>query len=230
MTPIALAVSGFMAGLLLGTNPTLISSFTAFIASMLGRKTPNSRLVTAGFLFLLYFTLFLMFFSVAFTSIFISLNIDYQQTVLLLTAIVGVGVGVSLIRRYFWHEDVIKPPLHVRQAIHDKTTKGRGIINLISLALVVAYATLPTIGVAIVLFSGIGLTVGSNAMVWSVPFGIGLITPIYAMLALLSNKTKPSAILAWKEKTKSTMRLYNGLTLIALAWLLLLLTTEMRWF
>jgi len=221
MNPLVFAVTGFVAGLLVGMNPVLISTFTSYISSMIGRKTSNGRYTLAGFIFILYFVLFVVFFATALGTFVVYLSKDYQLSFALVVAMFSIGSGILLIRRYFWHEPIVVPPKEVTSALNDRATKKQGIGNLIMLTIVVVYSTLPTVGAAIAIMASIGVLIGPNSLVWSIPFAIGLITPIYGILALLSNGTRVSAIVQWKENTKSTMRLYSGLTIIAIAWLLL---------
>jgi hypothetical protein len=226
MSLFALAAIGFTAGLLIGMNPVLISSFLAYITSLIGRGSSNKKYTLAGFIFIFYFVIFIVFFSTAFASFVSFFNADYQLSIALVTTLFAIAVGIMLIRRYFYPGPAIKPPQNVTTALHDSTTKNTGLLNIMGLAMVVVYATLPTIGIVVALMSILGVIVGPSSLVWNIPFTLGLVTPIYVVLAMLSNKTKPSAILAWKEKTKPTMRLYNGLVLIALAWTLLYLITR----
>jgi hypothetical protein len=221
MSSASLAAIGLVAGLLVGMNPVLISAFTTFISSFIGRKASNTKYTLAGVLFIAYFVLFILFFSVGFASFVIYLSPEYRQSIALSISLLSIIVGVVLIRRYFYSEPLITPPQDVTEALHSLTTKKTGILNIIALTMVVTYATLPTIGIVIAIMAVMGSLLGPSSLVWSIPFIVGLITPIYIILAMLSNKTKPSAILAWKEKSKPVMRLYNGLTIVALAWLLL---------
>lgn len=216
-----LAITGLIAGLLIGMNPVLISSFTAYISAMIGRRTTNARYTTAGLLFIGYFVLFILFFSAGFASFISYLQLSDQLGIALAISLISIGFGLANIRRYFYKEPLVKPPKNVTDAIHERSTKKRGLVNLMALSMVVVYATLPSIGMAVAVMAVLGALLGPSSLVWGVPFIFGLITPIYIILALLSDKTRPSAIMAWKEKSKPIMRLYGGLTLVALAWLLL---------
>jgi hypothetical protein len=221
MSFIWLATTGLFAGLLIGLNPVLISSFNAYITALIGRGVSNKRYTIAGLLFIAYFSLFTLFFGLGFSNFISYLGSDIKISIALIFSMLGILQAGLLIRRYFYPEPVIIPPKNVSNILHQYTTKKRGPLNLIGLSLILAYATLPTIGLAIALMSVLGSLTGSMSLVWQIPFCIGLITPIYIVLALLSSHTRPSAILTWKEKSKAVMRLYSGLAILALAWMIL---------
>lgn len=223
MTPYGLGLLGLVTGLLIGANPVLISAFVAYIKSMIGRGVSNGRYTMAGFLFMLYLGLFVLFFATVVTTFLLWLSPAYQFTLIITICFLAVIFGASLIRRYFWQEPLIKPPKNVESILHDKTTKQKGLLNVMALALITAYATVPVLATVVLIMSGFSVVLGPSTFVWGLPFAVGLITPIYVVLAMLSSGTKPSVIIAWKESTKGTLRLYNGLAIIAISWLLLVL-------
>jgi hypothetical protein len=223
MNLFGLGVLGLITGMLIGINPVLISSFVAYIKSMIGRGVSSGRYTAAGFLFLLYLGLFILFFTTIVTSILFWLTPAYQFSVILTISLIAIIYSASLIRRYFWQEPLIKPPKRLESILHDKTTKQGGIINAMTLALVTAYATVPILGIVVLIMGSFSIVLGPSSILWGLPFAVGLATPSYVVLALLSSGTKPSVIIAWKENTKGTMRLYNGLAIIAISWLLLVL-------
>lgn len=221
-----LATTGLFAGLLIGLNPVLISAFNSYLTSLLGRGVSNKRYTIAGLLFIGYFSLFILFFGLGFSSFIGYLKNDIIIILALLASMLGIVQASLLIRRYFYPEPYINPPKNVSSILHSYTTKNRGALNIIGLSLILAYATLPTIGLAIALMSILGTLTDSISLIWQIPFCLGLITPIYTVLALVSNHTKPSAIMAWKEKSKPIMRLYSGLAILALSWIILYTITN----
>lgn len=221
MSFVWLATTGLFAGLLVGLNPVLISSFNAYLTALIGRRVSNNRYTIAGLLFIAYFSLFTLFFGLGFSNFIGYLSSDIKFAIVLIFSVLGIVQASLLIRRYFYPEPVIIPPKNVINILHSYTTKKRGPLNLMGLSLILAYATLPTIGLAIALMSALGSLTDSLSLVWQIPFCVGLITPIYIVLALISSHTRPSAILAWKEKSKGVMRLYSGLAILALAWMIL---------
>jgi MFS family permease len=231
MSLLSIAIIGLSSGLILGFQPVLISSFTAYLTSMKGRGSSNNRYTLAGFGFIFYLGLFIVFFSTLFSVFLDALTPSYQQAISLIIVAGAILLGLSLIRRYFWVEPVITPPKHLTDALHSKSTKKTGVVNIMSLSLISAYAVLPGIGITIALLAVLGAEIGPGSIVWAAPFVLGLLTPIYVLLAMISGNTKPSAIISWKEQHKAAMRLYNGLTLIFLAWFVLYIIAigEISW-
>lgn len=221
MSLVSFGLIGLLAGLIFGLNPTLISTISVYMAAMVGRGIKKQRYALVGLIFLTMFGLFILFFASLVTTILTSLTPLYSDSVNLLISIIGVVVGSNLIRRYFWPESKMQPPKNIKKILHQRTTKKTGLFNILALAIIVSYASISSVGMAVLLLGSYSVVLGPTSLVWGLPFIIGLIMPMYFVIVMMAYGTKASAIISWKEKNKSSMRLYNGLTLIALSWLLL---------
>lgn len=228
MSQVSLAIIGLIAGLIFGLNPTLISIISVYVASMIGRQTKNQQIALNGLLYLTIFATFVLFVASLSTTILTSLSPLYSDSTNLIIAVIGTIIGTNLIRWYFWPKKIIPISANTKTILHIRTTKKSGPYNNLILAIISLYATLSTLGIAILLLSSYSVVLGPTAIVWGLPFSIGLILPMYCVIALILHGTKASAIIAWKEKSKNTIRLYSGLFLIALSWLLLFIIASGR--
>lgn len=218
MSILSFAMLSYILGLLLGFNPVLLSTFMSYINSLIGRRYKTGHINLAGFAFIAWFGLLVFVASILAAFIFSRVGNDYLIASVIAFGIIGVVIGVIQIRHYFWAEPIIKPPKDITILLHDKTTKKDSALNTSLVALLCAMVVIPTIGINIILLSLADIILGQTSY-WMIMFTIGLITPIYGVLAMLGSGTKPSAIVSWKEKNKAAMRLYGGLTTIFIAWL-----------
>jgi hypothetical protein len=223
MSPIEYAIIGYITGFLLGFNPILISVFSSFITSMIGKKYNVLSINFTGFTFLAWFGLLVIATSNIAYYIFNGLSYDYLIACTVVFGLIGVVVGILQIRRYFWQDSIIKPSKDITSLVHSTTTKRSGLLNSFVIVLLCFILVIPTIGIVILMLS-LGEVILGHSSYWAILFTIGLLTPIYAILAMLGSGYKPSAIIAWKENHKDAMRLYSGLTAIVIVWIVLYLT------
>ncbi|MBP9820527.1 hypothetical protein KBC85_00085 [Candidatus Saccharibacteria bacterium] len=223
MNQVSLAVIGLTMGLAVGFNPTLISIVSIYMASMIGRQTKKQYYTLAGLFLLIVFALLVLLIAGLLTTILSNLSLIYSDSINLLIAILGVITGTSLVRRYFWPKPLMNVPDSLKKALNYRTTKKTGIFNILYLALFLFFASLNTVGITLLLLSSYNVTLSSSVVVWSLPFAIGLIIPLYFIIVVITLGNKVSVVIAWKENNKNTMRLCSGLIIILLSWLQLLI-------
>jgi hypothetical protein len=221
----ALVLFGLLLGVFIGMNSPLIGTFTTFITSKIGKKSSSNSIAITGLLTLLYLVMILIIVSFVIATLVETISIEYQQALLVAVPVVAIMIAVSLIRRYFWHEPLVKLE-HPRQTALWFSTKSSALLQPLFVALTLLYVVLPIYSVVAVLFSLISLLLNELPLFWVLSFAIGFIAPLYAILALLATKTKASKILLWKDKTKATMYLYCGFALLLLAWVVLYVTIQ----
>ena len=225
MNLFSLAIVGLSVGLAIGFNPILISVISVYMASMMGRKTKKQYYTITGLFFLIFFALLVIFVSSLSTTILSNLTPIYSDSMNLLIAILGIIIGTSLARRYFWPKPLLNMPVSIKKTLNYRTTKKTGLYNTLALVIFSFFATINTVGLSILLLSSYSVILGPPAIVWSLPFVIGLIIPLYFIIVVIALDTKVSAVIAWKENNKNTMRLCSGLIIILLSWLQLLIIT-----
>lgn len=225
MSITSLAIVAFISGLLLGLNPIMINAMNNFISSRIGHGVSNSRFTFMGFVLIVYIFIFSVFIGALVASLINNLSIDTLQSLTLASCLLTIIVGLVMIKGYFFKNTRIYLPKEVISKLHKVTIKRRGIINILYLASLIVFSLLIVFIAAVVCFSIAGIFIETNPIYWLIPFSLGFITPIYAVLALLSDSTKPSAINSWASNSKPIIQLYGGLTLISIAWLVLYLVS-----
>jgi hypothetical protein len=210
-------------GVFIGLSGALIGTFTTYITSKIGKKTSSNTVAGVGLLTLFYLTMLVVIIAIVLTTLVESLTVSYQQALLVTVPTVAIMISFSFIRRYFWHEPLLKMDHPKQLALHN-SIKSTSLLQPLLLAGTLLYLVLPVLVVSILSLSLISLVLGELSVFWILPFAIGFITPLYGILALLSTKTKASKVLLWKDKTKATMYLYCGFSLLVLSWIVLYTT------
>lgn len=145
----------------------------------------------------------------------------------------GIGIlvvcaGLLEIKDFFWYGQGISSNTPTMAARNIKSlTKGRpGVLSAAMLGLFVAVVTAPAASApyftTITILSGpfdaraVGLLALYSAL---------FILPMLVMLVSIACGVRVSTWLHWREETKGTMRLGVGLLLIALGWIVILMTS-----
>jgi MFS family permease len=225
MSPLNLLLLGFIVGVSLGLSAPIIGTFTTYITNKLGKRTSKNAIAGIGLLTLLYLVMVLVLASLIITYIVELFTTNYQEALLVSVPIVAIVLGLSLIRRYFWHEPLIKLQ-HTKDFAWYQSVKSTRILQPLYVAVALFYTILPSFIVSALSLSLLTVLMNELSLFWVFPLAIGTITPVYVVLVLLSTNTKASKIILWMNKTKATMYLYNGLLLILLAWVLLYTTIQ----
>lgn len=225
MSVYSILLLGFIVGMSLGISAPIIGTFTTYISSKLGKRTSSNTIAGIGLLTLLYLAMLVVLASFAISYIVELVSYDYQVALLVSVPIVAIVLGLSLVRRYFWHEPIVKLQ-HTKDFAWYQSVKSTRILQPLYVAVALLYTILPTFVIAVLSLDLLTLLMNELSLFWVIPLAVGIITPIYAILALLSTNTKASKIILWMNKTKATMYLYNGFLLILLAWLVLYTTIQ----
>lgn len=222
MNDASFALISVVIGLMIGLNPLSISLFTAYIAARKGKGQSNNRYTMYGFLFL-GITLFMLgVASYGVSTVVSALTDDGALVASIVTVVVMVIVGCIILHSYFFEGAplVLRPAALIRPSLHANTVKKSGILSLMRLVGLFGLILLPIAGLTIM-----SLSLGADALglalpVWLSGFLFGFITPLYGILALLSNRVRPGAILSWLERSRPSLYASNGVALIIAAWTL----------
>ena len=225
MNLFSLAIVGLSLRIVIDFKPKLNSLINFYMASFIKKKKKKQYYTITGLFFLIFFALLVIFVSSLLTTILSNLTPIYSDSMNLLIAILGIIIGTSLARRYFWPKPLLNMPVSIKKTLNYRTTKKTGLYNTLALVIFSFFATINTVGLSILLLSSYSVILGPPAIVWSLPFVIGLIIPLYFIIVVIALDTKVSAVIAWKENNKNTMRLCSGLIIILLSWLQLLIIT-----
>lgn len=134
--------------------------------------------------------------------------------------------GVLEIKDYFWYGKgfSLQIPTYFAKKIHDYSTSKSTIWGVMFLGAFVAAVELPCTGAPYLAIITI-LRIDFNfwAFMLMVLYNLIFVLPLIIILIMVAGGTKISAVSKWKEESKGTMRLFMGLLLAALGWILILI-------
>lgn len=216
-------------GILCGLTPSLVSIFTALISGSLGQGHGRNRILGNSTSFFIGFIIATVIFGTAFWLFLGVLTPLLATYIVIFVAFVTASAGLVEIKDYFWYGQGLshRPHKHIANRIHRRTTKKYGATNSVLLGMVALGASVTNIGLGILAITSLLFVSGiAEPVSWLVGFSLALIVPLVIILLAVGEKTRVSSIIKWKEDTKGIMRLGAGITLILLAWLVLLVVNS----
>lgn len=220
MNDLNLVVIGVIAGGITGLSGVLIGGFTLFFATKVGHKHSKKHATASSLITLAYIALLVLCLSLLIAAFLDTLSLENIQAIIIAMPLLVILLGLLFVRRYFWHTPLIALAHH-KKHVAKQLSRQNALAQPLLTALSLIYASGLIVLANIVLLALLGMLSASSALFWSVPYTIGLITPLYILTALLSSKTSVAQLLKWQDTTKGTSYLYIGLWCIFLAWLVL---------
>lgn len=220
MNEYSFMIIGFIIGLVSGMTTVLISGYTSYITHKFGHKVTSSHVTSYALSTLVYMLMLILLITLLVSLVIESLNIEYQQALIIVIPVIAIMCGIGYIRRYFWHQPIVKLQHHklfATKHLH----RPSSLLQPFLVATALLYAASPVILLQAGLLSLLSSLYETPAIFWGMFFAVGVITPLYVVATLLITKTKASQIVSWVQKTKGTMSLYAGLCLVLLSWIVL---------
>jgi hypothetical protein len=193
------------------------------MAGALGKGHSHKRFLLITLLFLSTFAAILAVLGFTLIRVFNLMSTDLLASVSIAIAVATILFGLISIKDYFWYDRRIKIPVEIQDLLHSKTMKQDNPYSSINLGAVTAFASLANTGILLLTLSAILSLSGQGSDFLMILPALCFIVPLVAILILVSNGTKISALIKWKEDSKPIMRLETGLMHIILAWILLLM-------
>jgi cytochrome c biogenesis protein CcdA len=137
-----------------------------------------------------------------------------------------IAAGVLEVKDFFWYGKgfSLQIPTKFANKIHDWSTQNQSVWGVMLLGAFVAAVELPCTGAPYLAIITI-LRVDFNLIALSlmVLYNIIFVAPLIIILGMIVSGTKISDVSKWKEESKGTMRLFMGLLLVALGWILIMI-------
>ncbi len=206
-------------------NPCAIGVLILMISVMLGRHRSMGKMLLIGGIYI---------FAVFLTYLIAGLGLLYFLSTipLWLTEYLSIGVGVLIIgaglieiKDFFWYGRWFSLTIPGRAAhkIHDLTKKAT-MPGVFVLGMFVAGVELPCTGAPyLAIITLLSQYFDFTAFMLLVLYNIIFVLPLIVILFLVAAGTKLYHIKKWKQESRGTMRLFIGLLLVALGWLLMLI-------
>ena len=206
-------------------NPCAIGVLILLISVMLAGKQSTKRMLLLGGLYVS---------SVLIVYLLAGLGLMYffSTLPLVLAEYISIGVGVLIIiaglleiKDYFWYGrwfSLSIPPAFAKM-IHGYASKST-IFGVIFLGAFVSAVELPCTGAPyLAIITLLSQNFDFTAFLLLVLYNIIFVLPLIIILLLVAFGVKLHEIKRWKQSNRSYMRLFIGILLVALGWMLMLI-------
>ena len=205
-------------------NPCAIGVLILLVSTLLVTKR-KKKILKIGLLyitaiFVTYFT-----FGLGLTAFMANVPLIFSEYISIIVGMLVVFAGVLEIKDYFWYGKGMS--LHIPKKYAKKIKEKMQNLSLgtvLFLGVFVASVELPCTGgpyLAITLI--LAQNFNTTALLLLVIYNIIFVMPLVVILILVLFGVKLQHIQGWKQSNKSYMRLFTGLLLLGLGWLLMLI-------
>lgn len=211
-------------------NPCAIGVLILMVSVILGggagKDKSTKRLLTLGGAYILAIFLTYLVAGLGLVYFFSSIPIVVAEYLSLFVGMLVMLAGVLEIKDYFWYGQgfSLQIPKYFAKKIHDYSTTKTSVWGVMFLGAFVAAVELPCTGAPYLAIITI-LRIDFNLMAFllMVIYNLVFVMPLIVILLMVAGGTKISVVSKWKEESKGAMRLFMGLLMVALSWILILI-------
>lgn len=221
-------------GLIIGSaaidsiNPCAIGVLILMVSVILGNgKGSTSRLLKLGGAYIFAIFLTYLVAGLGLIYFFSEIPIVIAEYLSLFVGSLVIFAGILEIKDYFWYGKgfSLQIPPYFAKKIHDYSTTNTTIWGVMLLGGFVAAVELPCTGAPyLAIITILRIDFNATALALMVLYNIIFVLPLIVILFMVAGGTKISAVSKWKEESKGAMRLFMGLLLAALGWILMLIS------
>lgn len=219
-------------GLIIGSaaidsiNPCAIGVLILMVSVVLGQGGTPMRLLAVGSAYIgaIFFTYLIA--GLGLVYFFSAIPIVIAQYLSIAVGLLVIAAGILEIKDYFWYGKgfSLQIPKKFADKIHDWSTTNKSIWGVMLLGAFVAAVELPCTGAPYLAIITI-LRIDFNLLAFGlmVLYNLIFVAPLIVILGMIVGGTKISDVSKWKEDSKGTMRLFMGILLVFLGWILILI-------
>ena len=211
-------------------NPCAIGVLILMVSVILGgskgEKNSTRRLLTLGGAYILAIFLTYLIAGLGLVYFFSAIPIVLAEYLSLFVGALVITAGILEVKDYFWYGKgfSLQIPSFFAKKIHDYSTSKTSIWGVMFLGAFVAAVELPCTGapyLAILTILRIDFNLFAFALM--ILYNLIFVAPLIVILLMVAGGTKISVVSKWKEESKGTMRLFMGLLMASLGWILMLI-------
>lgn len=207
-------------------NPCAIGVLILMVSVILGQGGGTKKLILNGMAYIFAIFATYLIAGLGLVYFFSAIPIVLAEYLSLLVGGLVILAGVLEVKDYFWYGKgfSLQIPTYFAHKIHEYSTKKTSLFGVMLLGAFVAAVELPCTGAPYLAIITI-LRIDFNLIAFGlmVLYNLIFVAPLLVILFMVAGGTKISAISKWKEEGKGTMRLFMGLLLAALGWILILI-------
>lgn len=207
-------------------NPCAIGVLILMVSVILGQGGSTKRLILYGsaYIFAIFATYLIA--GLGLVYFFSEIPIVIAEYLSLFVGALVIAAGVFEIKDYFWYGKgfSLQIPGKAAKKIKEYSNSKKSLGGVMFLGAFVAGVELPCTGAPyLAIITILRVNFDFNALMLMVIYNVVFIAPLLVILGMVATGTKVSSIKKWKEESKGSMRLFLGLLLVALGWLLILI-------
>lgn len=207
-------------------NPCAIGVLILMISVILSGKHSTKRLLMLGgaYIFAIFATYLIA--GLGLVYFFSSIPILIAEYLSLAVGMLVIGAGLFEIKDYFWYGKgpSLQIPKKYAKMIHEFSTSKKTLGGVMFLGAFVAAVELPCTGAPyLAIITILSVNFDLWALLLMVLYNFLFVLPLIIILLAVAAGAKLGAVSKWKEESKGSMRLFIGLLLVALGWLLILI-------
>ncbi len=219
-------------GLVLGSaaidsiNPCAIGVLILMISVVLGGGGSVKRLLKLGLTYIFAVFLTYLLAGLGLIYFFSEIPIILAEYLSIFVGLLVVFAGILEIKDYFWYGKgfSLQIPTYFANKIHDYSKSKQTFWGVMFLGAFVAAVELPCTGAPyLAIITILSINFNFQALILMVAYNFIFVLPLLVILFMVIGGSKISSVAKWKEESKGAMRLFMGLTMIALGWILILI-------
>ncbi len=207
-------------------NPCAIGVLILMVSVILGQGGSTARLLVNGLAYIFaIFTTYLLA-GLGLVYAFTTIPIVVAEYLSIAVGSLVILAGVLEVKDYFWYGKgfSLQIPKYFANKIHDYSTKKTSVLGVMLLGAFVAAVELPCTGAPyLAIITILRIDFNFTALMLMVLYNLIFVAPLIIILFMVAGGTKINTVSKWKEESKGTMRLFMGLLLAALGWILILI-------
>jgi cytochrome c biogenesis protein CcdA len=219
-------------GLVVGTaaidsiNPCAIGVLILMISVVMGQGKGTKRLLTVGAAYIGAIFMTYLIAGLGLVYFFTKVPIVIAEYLSMAVAALIIVAAIIEIKEYFWYGKgfSLQIPPKAAAKIHEWSTSNTSIWGVMALGAFVAAVELPCTGAPyLAIITVLRINFNFMAFMLMILYNLIFVSPLIIILIMVASGSKISAVAKWKEDSKGAMRLFMGLLLAALGWILILI-------
>lgn len=208
-------------------NPCAIGVLILMVSVILSNpKSTTRRLVVTGGAYILAIFLTYLIAGLGLVYFLATIPIAIAEYLSIAVAVLVILAGLFEMKDYFWYGRgfSLQIPARFAAKIKEMSTGRTTIVGVMLLGAFVAAVELPCTGAPyLAIITILKVNFNFTAFLLMVLYNIIFVLPLIIILLMVAGGAKLSSVKKWKEENKGSMRLFIGLLLVGLGWLLILI-------
>lgn len=212
------ALVALIFGILITISPVIIGIFTLFVSSLSGKCGYGNKTAFWANMFIIFYAIGISILAFLIYQLINSSSDDYVHGCVILGLSLTTLVGLYWIRFYF-----LKPKSNLKfralkRQIKKSVTTNKPLTATVRTSSLGVLASLPTLGLFIILFSAISVVTAMDYLIWLLALIAGVFAVLYFCLFHISNANGLTGLLYWLEKHRNSTFSYLGVSLVLMGW------------